>query len=91
MKGCELLYSSERVETHPGTVESSRGNLPKIYVPPSAQTHWGDRVLWRIKVWGRFRRRCGLTSRSVVMRTLLDPERNSLMIRSRSFWSMSPC
>lgn len=32
-----------------------------------------------------------LTSRSVVINTLLEPERNSLMITSRSFWSMSPC
>lgn len=31
------------------------------------------------------------TSRSVVMRTRLEPERNSLMIKSLSFWSMSPC
>lgn len=36
-----------------------------------------------VKIW--------LTSRSVVMRTLLEPERNSLMIKSLSFWSMSPC
>lgn len=32
-----------------------------------------------------------LTSRSVVINTLLEPERNSLMMTSRSFWSMSPC
>lgn len=32
-----------------------------------------------------------LTSKSVVIRTRLEPERNSLMITSRSFWSMSPC
>lgn len=32
-----------------------------------------------------------LTRRSVVMRTLLEPDLNSLMITSRSFWSMSPC
>lgn len=31
------------------------------------------------------------TNRSVVIRTRLEPERNSLMIRSLSFWSMSPC
>lgn len=31
------------------------------------------------------------TSKSVVMRTRLEPERNSLMIKSLSFWSMSPC
>lgn len=31
------------------------------------------------------------TSKSVVISTLLDPDRNSLIITSRSFWSMSPC
>uniref|UniRef100_A0A0E9XQ58 Uncharacterized protein n=1 Tax=Anguilla anguilla TaxID=7936 RepID=A0A0E9XQ58_ANGAN len=30
-------------------------------------------------------------SRSVVISTRLDPDRNSRMITSRSFWSMSPC
>ena len=30
-------------------------------------------------------------NRSVVMRTRLEPERNSRIITSRSFWSMSPC
>lgn len=32
-----------------------------------------------------------ITSKSVVIRTLEEPERNSLMMMSRSFCSMSPC
>ena len=32
-----------------------------------------------------------LTNKSVVISTLLEPERNSFMITSLSFWSMSPC
>lgn len=31
------------------------------------------------------------TNKSVVMSTRLEPERNSFMITSLSFWSMSPC
>lgn len=32
-----------------------------------------------------------LTNKSVVMSTRLEPERNSFMMTSLSFWSMSPC
>lgn len=32
-----------------------------------------------------------LTRRSVVIKTLLEPDLNSLIITSRSFWSISPC
>lgn len=32
-----------------------------------------------------------LTRRSVVINTLLEPDLNSLIITSRSFWSISPC
>lgn len=39
----------------------------------------------------RWENRYDPTSKSVVMRTRDEPDRNSLMMMSRSFWSMSPC
>ncbi len=46
-------------------------------------------LVWHLRTVGEIERE--LTSRSVVMRTLLEPERNSFMMMSLSFCSMSPC
>jgi len=48
-------------------------------------------LVWHLRTVGKEEDERLLTSRSVVMRTRLEPERNSFMMTSLSFCSMSPC
>lgn len=57
-------------------------------IPITAKKAVGREVFGALK---KAVQKCWHTSRSVVMRTLLEPERNSFIITSLSFCSMSPC
>lgn len=62
--------------------------LPAVQVTKTITQLWS---FWDKAVTEHIQWKTVLTSKSVVIRTRLDPDLNSLMITSRSFWSMSPC
>lgn len=81
--GGQASFSTRYIQSFTNTADGRRGNLG----PAGGQgAHGGSGV-----ATSSLKMKAGPTSRSVVIRTRLEPERNSLMIRSLSFWSMSPC
>lgn len=74
-------------------MESSLYSSKKLQVVQATRTFTKIWSFWHQIYFNRnvFGVRSQLTSKSVVIRTRLDPDLNSLMITSRSFWSISPC
>lgn len=84
IKCCSLI--SNRLPLEGSPLWRTSPDLPKG--PSAGSRQDGGRSE---DVFGGQRSAGVLTRRSVVINTLLEPDRNSLMITSRSFWSMSPC
>lgn len=84
---CNLPFSCESGTSEPSYSGGQTRFFPKEHSVLLKHGRWKEREPWT----GTQTHGDGRTSRSVVMRTRLEPERNSLMIKSLSFWSMSPC